>query len=136
MSAPSVRERRGEEKEIPMRPDRPLIGAVVSLSAGVAVILAYCNGTSAFSAGYPFSACLLHIDFTTNGPAVMGGLVLIAIGLLLMAWALLAACVSQVVRLFVRDDELASMIGRQRAPIIVGENYHGSTTLTEHKHET
>jgi hypothetical protein len=66
----------------------------------------------------------------------MGGLVLIAIGLLLMAWALLAACVSQVVRLFVRDDELASMIGRQRAPIIVGENYHGSTTLTEHKHET
>jgi hypothetical protein len=118
-----------------MRPDRPLIGAVVTLAAGVTAILAYCQGTTAFSAGYPFSGSQLHIDFTTNGPAVLGGMALIAIGLLLMAWALLAACVSQIVRLFVRKDELESIIGRSRAPHIDAENYHGSITMTEHKHE-
>jgi hypothetical protein len=119
-----------------MRPDRPLIGAVVTLAAGIAAILAYGNGTTAFNAGYPFSASQLHIDLTTNGPAVLGGVALIALGLLLMAWALLAAFVSQIVRLFARDDELESIIGRSRASRLDAENYHGSITMTEHKHET
>jgi hypothetical protein len=82
-----------------MRPDRPLIGAVVTLAAGVTTILAYCQGTTAFSAGYPFSGSQLHVDFTTVGPAVVGGMALIALGLFLLAWALLAAFVSQIVRL-------------------------------------
>ncbi|MFZ0337471.1 MAG: hypothetical protein WAL45_05525 [Terracidiphilus sp.] len=119
-----------------MRPDRPLIGAVVSLAAGIAAILAYCHGTTAFNASYPFSACQLHIDFTTDGPAVLGGMALIALGLLLMAWALLAAIASQIVRLFARDDEMESIIGRSRAPHLDAENYHGAITMTEHKHET
>lgn len=119
-----------------MRPDRPLIGAVIALAAGVAAILAYCHGTTAFNAGYPFSACQLHIDFTTNGPAVLGGMALIAIGLLLMVWALLAAIASQIVRLFAREDELGSLVGRSRAPYLEAENYHGSIAMTEHKHET
>ncbi len=67
-----------------MKPDRPLIGAVVSLAAGIAAILAYCNGSTAFNAGYPFSVCQIHIDLTTTGPAVLGGMALIALGLLLM----------------------------------------------------
>ena len=119
-----------------MRPDRPLIGAVVSLAAGIAAILAYCNGNTAFSAGYPFSACQLHVDFTTNGPAVLGGMALIALGLLLMAWALLAAFVSQIVRLSGRDTELATFIARSRAPLVETEHYPGSITMVEHKHET
>jgi hypothetical protein len=61
---------------------------------------------------------------------------LIALGLLLMAWALLAAFVSQIVRLFVRDDEMESIIGRSRAPRLDAENYRGSVTMTENKHET
>jgi hypothetical protein len=119
-----------------MRPDRPLIGAVLTLAAGIAAILAYCHGTTAFSAGYPFSGSQLHVDFTTNGPVVVGGMALIALGLLLMAWALLAAFVSQIVRLFVRKDDLESMVGPPRVQHIEAENYRGPVVLTEHKHET
>jgi len=119
-----------------MRPDRPLIGAVVSLGAGVASILVYCRGNTAFSAGYPFSACQLHIDLTTTGPAVLGGVVLIAIGIVLMAWALLAAIVDQIVRLFVRREEFDSIVGRSRAPYFDTENNAGSNSLIEHKHES
>lgn len=119
-----------------MRPDRPLIGAVVALAAGIAALLAYCHGTTAFNAGYPFSASQLHIDFTTNGPAVLGGMALIAIGLLLLAWALLAAFVSQIVRLFAREDELASVIGRPRASFVDAGGHPASVVMTEHKHET
>jgi hypothetical protein len=118
-----------------MRPDRPLIGAVASLTAGVALILAYCHGNSALTAGYPFSGCQLHINITTTGPGVLGGVALIAFGLLLMAWALLVAIVNQIVRLFVRDDpdEVASITGRSRAPFFETENYSSPLGLTEHK---
>jgi hypothetical protein len=119
-----------------MKPDRPLIGAVVSLAAGIAAILAYCNGTTAFSAGYPFSGSQLHVDFTTTGPAVLGGMALIALGLFLLAWALLAAFVSQIVRLSGRDDEVATLIARSRAPFLDADNRPGSVTMVEHKHET
>jgi hypothetical protein len=122
-----------------MRPDRPLIGAVVTLAAGIAAILAYGNGTTAFNAGYPFSASLLHIDFSTNGSPVIVGVALIAVGLLLMVWALLAAFVSQIVRLFVRKDELESMVGRPHVQYVEAESYRGSVPVvpvTEHKHGT
>jgi uncharacterized membrane protein len=80
-----------------MRPDRPLIASLLALSGGVGLILGYCNGTTSFNAAYPFSGSILHIDITTSGPGVLGGLALIALGLLLMAWALIAAVVSQIV---------------------------------------
>jgi hypothetical protein len=120
-----------------MRPDRPLIGAVVTLAAGITTILVYCHGSTAFSAGYPFSGSQLHIDFTTNGPAVLGGVALIALGLLLMAWALLAAFVSQIVQLFGRDDtELHTFIARTRAPYVDAETRPAPVTMVEHKHES
>jgi hypothetical protein len=53
-----------------------------------------------------------------------------------MAWALLAAFVSQIVRLFVRNDELESIIGRSHAPYIDAENYPGPITIAGHKHES
>jgi hypothetical protein len=118
-----------------MKPDRPLIGAVVSLAAGIAAILAYCNGSTAFNAGYPFSVCQIHIDLTTTGPAVLGGMALIALGLLLMAWALLAAFVSQIVHLSGRDEEVARIIARSRPPVVEAEHYPGSIAMAEHKHE-
>jgi hypothetical protein len=119
-----------------MKPDRPLIASVVTLAAGVTAILAYCQGTTAFNAGYPFSGSQLHVDFTTNGPAVLGGMALIALGLLLMAWALLAAFVSQIVRLSGRDEEVARIISRSRPPVVETEHYTGPITMVEHKHET
>jgi hypothetical protein len=118
-----------------MRPDRPLIGSVVLLAAGVAAILAYCHGNSAFNAGYPFSQSQLHIDVTTAGPAVLGGAVLIALGLLFMAWALLVAILSQIARLFTRDDDFGSIMGRHRAPYFDSDNYRNTITLREDKLE-
>jgi len=53
-----------------------------------------------------------------------------------MAWALLAAFVSQIVRLSGRDTELATFIARSRAPLVETEHYPGSITMVEHKHET
>ena len=120
-----------------MRPDRPLIGAVATLAAGIAAILVYCHGTTAFSAGYPFSGSQLHVDFTTSGAAVLGGVALIALGLVLMAWALLAAFVSQIVQLFGRNEaELQTFIARTRAPYVDAESRPSSFTTVEHKHET
>jgi uncharacterized membrane protein YphA (DoxX/SURF4 family) len=77
-----------------MRSDRPLILAVIFLGAGLGVIIGYCNGTTGFSASYPFVNSILHIELTTIGPGAVGGLVATAIGLLLLVWAFFAAIVS------------------------------------------
>ncbi len=79
-----------------MRPDRPLIASVIFLATGLSLILGYCNGASSFNAAYPLASSALHLDITTIGPAAVGGIALIGMGLLLMAWALLAAIVSQI----------------------------------------
>lgn len=77
-----------------MRADRPLIGAVIFLGAGLGMIIAYCHGTTGFNAAYPFAGSSLHLDLTTTGPAVLGGLACTAVGCLLLIWACLAALVS------------------------------------------
>jgi hypothetical protein len=122
-------------EEIVMRPDRPLIGAVVTLAAGIATILVYCHGTTAFNVSYPFSGSQLHIDLTTIGPAVLGGIALIAVGILLLAWALLAAIGCQIARLFGRNDEVESIIGRYRAPSFE-DDYPSSSSITGRKNES
>ncbi|MFZ0305678.1 MAG: hypothetical protein WAL75_23515 [Terracidiphilus sp.] len=77
-----------------MRSDRPLILAVIFLGAGLGVIIGYCSGTTGFSASYPFTNSILHLDMTTTGPGVVGGLAATAIGVLLLIWAFFAAIVS------------------------------------------
>jgi hypothetical protein len=77
-----------------MRSDRPLILAVIFLGIGLGVIIGYCNGTTGFSASYPFTGSVLHIELTTIGPGVLGGLTATAIGVLLLIWAFFAAIVS------------------------------------------
>jgi hypothetical protein len=77
-----------------MRADRPLIGAVLFLGAGLGLIIGYCHGTTGFNAAYPFTGSILHIDMTTTGPGVLGGLLLIMVGALFLVWAFLAALVS------------------------------------------
>jgi len=88
-----------------MRADRPLLAGVIFLAGGLATILGYCTGASAFTASFPFTSSSLHVDVLTNGPAAVGGVVLIGIGLLLLLWAVLAAIVSQIILLFNRDHE-------------------------------
>jgi hypothetical protein len=78
-----------------MKSDGPLILAILFLAAGLTIIFAYGNGTAGFNAAYPFAAANLNMSITTAGPAAIGGMAMVAVGLLLMAWALLAAIVSQ-----------------------------------------
>jgi hypothetical protein len=79
-----------------MRADRPLIASVVFLATGLSLIFGYCTGATSFNAAYPIASSALHLDITTNGPAAVGGIALVTLGLLLLTWALLAAIVSQI----------------------------------------
>ena len=79
-----------------MRSERPLIASVVFLATGLSLIFGYCNGATSFNAAYPLGASALHVDVTTIGPAAVGGMALVACGLLLLVWALLGALVGQI----------------------------------------
>ena len=118
-----------------MRPDRPIIGGIVCLATGIALIVAYCNGATSFFAAYPFTGCKLHIDLTTTGPGVLGGMALIALGLLFMVWALLAAIVSQIRLLFHRDEMMDGITDRYRAPTFESDDYLSVIPPVEHKHD-
>lgn len=74
-----------------MKSDGPLILAVVSLAAGLSVIIYYGVGTTAFNAAYPLSGANLQVSLATVGPAAVGGLALTALGLLILCWALICA---------------------------------------------
>jgi hypothetical protein len=88
-----------------MKSERPLIGAVLCLAAGLALIFGYCTGTTSLNAAYPLASSAVHIDFAATGPAALGGLALSALGMLLLAWAVLAALVGQVSLLAGRSPE-------------------------------
>jgi hypothetical protein len=122
-----------------MRPDRPLIVALASLATGVALIVGYCQGTTSMNVAYPLSGSTLHIDLTTSGPAVLVGFALTALGLLLLAWALLAAMVHQISLLASREDRMNSILnrhrGRDRKTPFEDEHHTGSLGLTERRHE-
>jgi hypothetical protein len=118
-----------------MRPDRPLIVAVACLASGVGLIIGYCQGAASMNAAYPFTGSMLHIELTTNGPAVLGGIALIALGLLLIAWAVLAAFVSQISLLMGRDDRMDSILDRDRDSSFDDEPYSGSIGISEGRHE-
>jgi hypothetical protein len=115
-----------------MRSDRPLVLAVIFLGAGLGVLIGYCNGSTGFSASYPFTGSILHLDMTTTGVGVVGGMVATAIGLLLLVWAFLAAIVS----LFTgpslareRVVERVSVVPRESAP-----EYPAETAPMERRH--
>jgi hypothetical protein len=118
-----------------MRPDRPVIGGVVCLATGIALIVAYCHGATSASAVYPFSGSTLHIELTTTGPAVLGGLLLTAMGVVLLLWSLLAAIVSQISLLFHREDRMESIFERRREPLFESDSYPESIILQEREHE-
>lgn len=76
-----------------MKSDGPILMAVLSLAAGLAVIFTYGTGTTNFNAAYPLAGANLQLSIATAGPAAVGGLALVALGLLIMAWALICAVV-------------------------------------------
>ncbi len=93
-----------------MKAERPLLGSILFLAGGLGLIFGYCNSATSFNAAFPFSGSTLHIDVLTNGPAAVGGVVLTAIGLLLLLWAALAAIVGQIGHLFSSDREPESLL--------------------------
>jgi hypothetical protein len=78
-----------------MKSDGPLILGVLFLVGGLTVIFEFGVGTAAFNAAYPFSAANLQLSIATTGPAAIGGLALTALGVLVMAWAVVCAIVGE-----------------------------------------
>jgi hypothetical protein len=60
------------------------------------LIFGYGNGAAGFNAAYPFAGASLQASITTYGPAAIGGLALTALGVLLMAWALICGIIGQI----------------------------------------
>jgi hypothetical protein len=89
-----------------MKPDRPLIAAILFLAAGLCMTFWYCQGTAGLSAGFPISSSTIHFSVTTSGPAALGGIVFTAIGLALLIWSALVAIFGQ----------LAQMAGADKGP--------------------
>lgn len=97
-----------------MKSDGPLILAVLFIAAGLATIFGYGVGTGSFNAAFPFSAANLQMSITTAGPAAVGGMALLAIGLLMLIWALAAAIVGLFLG-FGSDHGRVSRLERQEA---------------------
>jgi hypothetical protein len=76
-----------------MKPNLPLVCSVLCLTAGLALIVGYGQGTSSINVGYPIAASALQFSITTTGPAVVGGVCMTVLGLLLMIWALICAII-------------------------------------------
>jgi hypothetical protein len=79
-----------------MKSDRPLIVSILFLATGLTLIFGYCTGTAGFNAAYPVAGASVQLAITTYGPAAIGGVVLTAIGLVLLIWALICAIVGQI----------------------------------------
>jgi hypothetical protein len=88
-----------EEQEVTMKPDRPLILSILCLIGGFCLTLWYCQGSAGLSAGFPVSSSTIHFSVTTSGPAALGGIVLTAVGVLLLLWALLVAVFGQLAQI-------------------------------------
>lgn len=87
-----------------MKSDWLLIFSVLCLGFGLGVLLGYCTDHSSFAAAYPFAGSVLHVDFTTAGPGVLGGLALTFLGCVLLVWAFFAAIVAQIRSIGEEDD--------------------------------
>lgn len=87
-----------------MKPDRPLLASILFLAVGLFLTFAYCQGTAGLSAGFPVSSSTIHFAATTSGPAALGGIVLTAVGVVLMAWSAILALIGQVGLLFDSED--------------------------------
>jgi hypothetical protein len=122
------------ERNLPMKADRPLIVSLLLLATGLTLIFAYCTGTSGMNIAYPLSGSALHLDITTTGPAVLGGVILTAIGVLLLVWAFLAAIVCQISLLAGRDKSVDHIVERYREFDPESPRRGDTTIVAERKH--
>lgn len=67
-----------------------LVISVLCLVVGIGLIFGYCSGTTGMSLGYPVTGSSIHIDITTTGVPMLGGVVFTVGGtfLLMIAWVI------------------------------------------------
>lgn len=87
-----------------MRADRPLLVSAAFLGAGLWIVIRYGTSGAGVNTALPWSGIGFHFNIAASGPAAIGGAVLIALGALLLAWALLTALAWHASLLFNRFD--------------------------------
>jgi len=87
-----------------MRADRPLLVSAAFLGAGLWIVIRYGSSGGGISTALPWSGLGFHFNLAASGPAAIGGAVLIAVGALLLVWALLTALALQASLLFNKLD--------------------------------
>lgn len=71
---------------------RPLILiSVVCLVVGISVLVTYCHGATSMAFALPVAGTALHMDITTTGAPALLGVVLTALGAILLIAAWIAA---------------------------------------------
>lgn len=88
-----------------MRADRPLLVSAAFLGAGLWLIFRYGVSGGGVNAALPWSDMGFHVNVAASGPAAIGGAVLIAVGILLMVWSMIAALAWHVSLLVNRHDD-------------------------------
>jgi hypothetical protein len=72
-----------------------LIVSILFLAGGLTLIFGYAHGTAGLSAALPIAGSTLNINVNTAGLPALGGIALLAIGVLFLLWALIAAIAGQ-----------------------------------------
>ncbi|MGH9591008.1 MAG: hypothetical protein ACRD25_11480 [Terracidiphilus sp.] len=88
-----------------MRADRPLLVSAAFLGAGLWITFRYGTSGAGIHTALPWSSMGFRFNLTASGPAAIGGAVLIALGALLLIWALLTALAWHASLLFNRFDD-------------------------------
>lgn len=88
-----------------MRADRTLLASAVFLGAGLYILLRYGASGADVATAMPWYTMGFHLNLADTGPAAIGGAALVAIGLLLLLWSILAALAINVSSLFDRNDD-------------------------------
>jgi hypothetical protein len=86
------------------------------------------------NAAYPFARSTMHWDMTINGPGALGGTALVAAGVLLLLWAVVAAFISQFRMLTGTEDDSDRYVDRDRDEHFEDEPYTGSLGISERRH--
>ena len=87
-----------------MRADRPLLVSAACLGAGLWIVIRHGTSGGGINTALPWSGLGFHFNLAASGPAAIGGAVLIAVGALVLAWALLTALAWHASLLFNRLD--------------------------------
>ena len=79
-----------------MKSDYVLMGSVLLLAIGLALIFGYTHGTVGFNVAFPVSGASLQVSINTTGLPAMAGVPLTLLGVVLLIVAVISAIVRRV----------------------------------------